>query len=233
MTKDTFLDILKQGLNDFPEGKLSDILYDYKEHFDIGFASGKSDDEIINELGNPYDIIDKYRNGYLKKYDAPLNEENINNEEDLKYKNTNNSKQNHSDLNYHNQYAYESKKRSSNNFIITLIIIILSLILFGPITLGITGTIFAIIISLIVTTLSISVVGIGILLGKVVTNTIGFFIFPSFVLDFPNSVVAFTVAGSVLLFIFLILSLYYVIKLCVRLIKRLVNWISSKIKEEK
>jgi uncharacterized membrane protein len=233
MTKDTFLDILKQGLNDFPEGKLSDILYDYKEHFDIGFASGKSDDEIINELGNPYDIVDRYRNGYLKKYQAPLNEENINNEEDLKYKNAYNSKQNHSDLNYHDQYAHESKKRSSNNFIITLIIIILSLILFGPITLGITGTIFAIIISLIVTTLSISVVGIGILLGKVATNTIGIFIFPSFILDFPNSVIAFTVAGSSLLFIFLILSLYYVIKLCVILIKRLVNWISSKIKEEK
>lgn len=50
MIKDIFLDILRQDLNDFPEGKLSDILYDYKKHFDIGFSSGKSDDEIIINL---------------------------------------------------------------------------------------------------------------------------------------------------------------------------------------
>ena len=37
MTKELFLEILKDGLYDFPEGELSDILYDYKEHFDVGF----------------------------------------------------------------------------------------------------------------------------------------------------------------------------------------------------
>lgn len=31
MSKEAFLEILKSGLNDFPEGELSDILFYYKD----------------------------------------------------------------------------------------------------------------------------------------------------------------------------------------------------------
>lgn len=69
MTKYEFLNIIANGLRDFPKQELQDILYDYEEHFRNGFADGKTDEEIINELGDPYKIVNQYRSQYIQKYD--------------------------------------------------------------------------------------------------------------------------------------------------------------------
>ncbi|MGL5085462.1 MAG: DUF1700 domain-containing protein [Clostridium sp.] len=122
MTKELFLEILKDGLSDFPEGELSDILYDYKEHFDVGFASGKSEEEIIEDLGEPNSIVDQYRNGYLKKYEENSEDES----EDFNKSNSSNTSSN----NTNNKYT-SAKYNKSNSLIISAIIIILTLILFG------------------------------------------------------------------------------------------------------
>lgn len=226
MTKELFLEILKDGLSDFPEGELSDILYDYKEHFDVGFASGKSEEDIISELGEPHDIVAQYRNGYLKKYEVEFEEDNnTNSDYNDSYSNVNNQNtdSNKQDTNITNK---------SNSFIITAIIIILSLIFFGPIATGLAASIISLFLALFGVSLGLLVASSGILIGKFVTSTVGIFSFPEFMLHFPDSVLVLILFGALCLFIFSILSLYYLIKQFIRWIKQLVNWTSTKLRGE-
>lgn len=222
MTKELFLEILKDGLSDFPEGELSDILYDYKEHFDVGFASGKSEEEIIKELGEPNDIIDQYRNGYLKKYEVENEEDTINNSD---YSNSYNKKTNQSNKNNN------KTTNKTNNLIITAIIIILSLILFGPFATGLIFTIIGLFMGLFGMSLGLLVASSGILIGKFVTNTIGIFSFPEFMLNFPDSVLVLILFGSLCSFILSILCLYYLIKQFIRWMKQLIKFTSTKLRE--
>jgi uncharacterized membrane protein len=54
--KNEFLRRLEQLLANIPERDRQEILYDYVEHFQIGFENGKSEKELTEELGNPEDI---------------------------------------------------------------------------------------------------------------------------------------------------------------------------------
>lgn len=226
MTKELFLEILKDGLSDFPEGELSDILYDYKEHFDVGFSSGKSEEDIINELGEPHDIVAQYRNGYFKKYEVEFEEDNnTNSDYNDFYSNVNNQNTDS------NKQANNITNRS-NSFIITAIIIILSLIFFGPIATGLAASIISLFLALFGVSLGLLVASSGILIGKFVTSTVGIFSFPEFMLHFPDSVLVLIFFGALCLFIFSILSLYYLIKQFIRWIKQLVNWTSTKLRGE-
>lgn len=60
--KQEFMDALRHYLSDFGNDEREDILYDYEEHFRIGMESGKTEDELIKELGSPRDIAAQYRN---------------------------------------------------------------------------------------------------------------------------------------------------------------------------
>lgn len=64
MTKDQFISILSQGLYDFPANERMEIIYDYEEHFRVGKENGKTDEEIIRELGDPYTICSQYKANY-------------------------------------------------------------------------------------------------------------------------------------------------------------------------
>lgn len=59
MTKQEFLDILSQSLK-VSEAEKKDIIYDYEEHFSIGIENGKTEQELINELGDPKTIAKQY-----------------------------------------------------------------------------------------------------------------------------------------------------------------------------
>ncbi|PJI07779.1 MULTISPECIES: HAAS signaling domain-containing protein [Clostridium] len=61
MNKNQFLDVLKYYLKDFNKSDMEDILYDYEEHFRVGKEKGKSEYEIVEELGSPKDIANQYR----------------------------------------------------------------------------------------------------------------------------------------------------------------------------
>lgn len=61
MNKIEFLNILEMSLRDLKDGEKEEILYDYEEHFRIGEQSGKSEDELIKELGDPNNIANQYR----------------------------------------------------------------------------------------------------------------------------------------------------------------------------
>lgn len=228
MTKELFLDILKDGLYDFPEGELSDILYDYKEHFDVGFASNKSEDEIISELGEPHDIVAQYRNGYLKKCEPEIKNEDKNEE----YTDSNYSKDYSSNTTNNETYNADTKKNQSNTLIVTSIIVVLALILFGPIATALVLSCTGLLFGLFGASLGLLVASGSVLICKFFTSTVGIFALPEFMLNFPDPVLVLIFFGSLCLFILSILCLYYFIKQCIRWAKQLLNWTSTKLKGE-
>lgn len=226
MSKEDFLEILKNGLNDFPEGDLSDILFYYKDYFDSATEQGKNYDEIINELGDPYDIIRNYRSNKENTISNQLiitSDSNDNSKESTGFKSENNYEQ--------SSHIKSEKNNSSINTLVILLIAAFSFILFAPPILGFIGVIGGMFLAGIVASFSLSAVGTIALIGKVLHN-IGLTVLPKFILDFPNSVLAFSVLGSIFLFIFSVLLLFYFIKLLIHLSKKFFNWSSRKIKGE-
>lgn len=226
MSKEEFLEILKNGLNDFPEGELSDILFYYKDYFDLAIEEGKNYNEIINELGDPHDIVRKYRYNKENPILSPsivVNDYSNNSQDSGNFKSKDNYEK--------NSYIHK-KKKNPGNLIVSLLIIVLSFILLAPSILGAVGVIGSIFLAVIVSSFSLSIAGTITLIGKVV-HGIGLTILPEFIVDFPNSVLAFSVLGSIFLFIFSVLLLYYFIKLLIRWSKKFLNWSSRKIKEER
>jgi uncharacterized membrane protein len=53
MNRERFLAELKRSLGAMPESEKRDILSDYEEHFRMGLAEGKSEEQIAASLGNP------------------------------------------------------------------------------------------------------------------------------------------------------------------------------------
>jgi uncharacterized membrane protein len=73
MNKREFLHILEMSLSDFTDEEKREILYDYEEHFRIGKQNGKSEDELIKELGDPNNIANQYRtSNYKENIEIPM-----------------------------------------------------------------------------------------------------------------------------------------------------------------
>jgi len=53
VSRDQFLSDLKRSLGAIQESEKLDILSDYEEHFRMGLAEGKSEEQIADSLGNP------------------------------------------------------------------------------------------------------------------------------------------------------------------------------------
>lgn len=62
MTKMEYMDKLKEALSVFDAEISEEIISDYEEHFEFGQANGKSDEEIIKELGNIDDLVSELKN---------------------------------------------------------------------------------------------------------------------------------------------------------------------------
>ncbi|WP_425447425.1 HAAS signaling domain-containing protein [Dethiothermospora halolimnae] len=56
MNKEKFLQSLSKELKDISKEEREDVLFDYREHFDIGLKDGRSEEEISKSLGNPKKI---------------------------------------------------------------------------------------------------------------------------------------------------------------------------------
>jgi uncharacterized membrane protein len=61
MNKSEFLTILENSLANMPLDEKKDILYDYEEHFRIGEENGKTEEALIEELGDPRSIAKQYK----------------------------------------------------------------------------------------------------------------------------------------------------------------------------
>ncbi|WP_185966751.1 DUF1700 domain-containing protein [Clostridium sp. HBUAS56017] len=205
MNKNEFFKILKEGLNDFPEKELQDILYDYEEHFSNAKADGKSDEEIIKELGDPYVIVNQYRSGYVQGIPKST------------YNKSNSS----------NSTKNTSNNSNSSNTILKIAIVILAFILFNSFILGATGAGLGILLTIIILPFSLLIGCIGLLLGKLGLGILGVSI-PAFLADLPLSVVILVTIGSLAFTIFSIIVLIYVLKLIILAIRKLINKFSSK-----
>lgn len=62
MTQNEFFNILMDGLKDFPETRLHDIISYYEYNLSLRLTAGETEEEIINDLGDPNSIVKKYRN---------------------------------------------------------------------------------------------------------------------------------------------------------------------------
>jgi uncharacterized membrane protein len=75
--KNDFLETLEYLLSRVPESERQEMLYDYQEHFEIGLANGKSQEELTAELGDPYviarDLLADYQIVRAEKDKTPRN----------------------------------------------------------------------------------------------------------------------------------------------------------------
>lgn len=216
MNKNQFLQIIKDGLNDFPKQELDDIIYDYQEHFYSAMEAGKSEEEIVNELGDPYVIVNGYRAGYMQKVQEEKEE--TAQEEPFREERRENTS-------YTN---YEGNNRKSNdaNKILKIVIVALVILLVGPVVfgvgMGVLGALFGIIVALIAVPFSLTVAGCGVLFSALFNHTLGFISVPPFIADFPMSVIVLMTVGSFALSILSLMLAYYLIKWIIVLIRRLI-----------
>jgi uncharacterized membrane protein len=60
MRREEFLAALKRALGGMSEHERREILYDYEEHFRMGMAEGRTEEQIARSLGNPRVIGKSY-----------------------------------------------------------------------------------------------------------------------------------------------------------------------------
>lgn len=136
MNKKDYLDLLRYYLRDLPDLVVEDIVYDYEEHFNIGLAKGKTEEEIAKELGYPDDVAKEYLKGdFNKRPERPSYEEDL---EDLD-----------------DDLEEDKDKKSKIGWIILLIVL-------SPLILSLVASVFAIIVSVLA---GLFGAGIGILGG--------------------------------------------------------------------
>ncbi|HIW35090.1 MAG TPA: DUF1700 domain-containing protein [Candidatus Paenibacillus intestinavium] len=69
MNKDQFLTILRKELKSMPGKDQKELLEDYETHYAFGEQTGKSEEEISLELGNPFELAREALEEY--KRDSP------------------------------------------------------------------------------------------------------------------------------------------------------------------
>ena len=202
MNKYEFLRILEDGLKDFPPQELQDILYDYKEHFYNGEKEGKTEQDIINELGDPYVIVNHYRSSYIQ---TPPNSE----------------KANSSNSNINNNNDNSATK------ILKLIIFILAIIVLTPAILAGGSGLFGILLAIISIPFAFSIGGLALLVSKLGIHVVGISL-PTFLSDFPTSVILLITIGSIAGTILFIILAVYLVKLIIIGIRKLIDLLSNK-----
>lgn len=73
MTKNEYMKMLEIQLGKFSQSTRQEILEDYENHFAEAISQGKSEEEIINELGDIQDMIDEIPDEDLSQENIPEN----------------------------------------------------------------------------------------------------------------------------------------------------------------
>ncbi|MCU7558203.1 DUF1700 domain-containing protein [Macrococcus capreoli] len=78
MSKNEFLNRLYQQLQGLDQNEIDSIMYDYEEHFEMGLYDGKSESQIVSELGSPEKIAKELRTTTIvRKAENTPNTQNI------------------------------------------------------------------------------------------------------------------------------------------------------------
>lgn len=64
MNRQQYLNTLSKELNGLPQGEYESLMFEYESHFEDGAMDGKSETEIINELGDPVQVGKELRAMY-------------------------------------------------------------------------------------------------------------------------------------------------------------------------
>ncbi len=68
MNRNEFIKTLEANLKGLPSSEKKEILYDYKEYFQIGLKSGKTEAALAKELGNPKNLAKEHQTEYHVKH---------------------------------------------------------------------------------------------------------------------------------------------------------------------
>ncbi|WP_025025826.1 DUF1700 domain-containing protein [Caldalkalibacillus mannanilyticus] len=60
MNKSEFLAVIEQQLQAINKEDLQELLDDYESHFELGRQNGKSEEEIVGELGDPKELVQEF-----------------------------------------------------------------------------------------------------------------------------------------------------------------------------
>ena len=60
MTKSEYMDALREKLQHYNRALETEILEDYEQHFAEGLAEGRTEEDIIAELGNIEDMLQEF-----------------------------------------------------------------------------------------------------------------------------------------------------------------------------
>lgn len=216
VNKNEFLKIIRAGLNDFPPEELNEIIAGYENHFKDALSDGKTEEEIINIFGDPFVIVNQYRNGYVQSVPP------------YKSSNTNYSNNSHKNNSYTNGSQKDLNSASNNvNTLLKIAIVILTIVIIGPFGLAIGGSLFALALAFILIPFALSLSGIALLLAQSGLSLFGFAA-PTFLADFPTSVIALITVGSTFATILVTILSVYFIKAVIIFARKLFNKFFNK-----
>lgn len=151
MKQNDFMQRLKNNLNGISLQERQEILDDYRAHFEAGKAAGKTEEQISQELGNPYEIAGMYKTELVVK-ERPQES---------------------------NKQTTHHATTSANGA--QLVIVILALIAFNVmVMLPLVGTILGVVVSLFATALVIIVSGLTLSIASLFASTLVVFANPVF-----------------------------------------------------
>ncbi|MDL2206210.1 DUF4097 family beta strand repeat-containing protein [Eubacteriales bacterium OttesenSCG-928-N13] len=67
MDKRTFVNTLLAGLNFMSPAEREEVRQEFEEHFEVGQEMGKTEQELVDQLGEPARIVDMYRQQLMKQ----------------------------------------------------------------------------------------------------------------------------------------------------------------------
>ncbi|MDD7795421.1 DUF1700 domain-containing protein [Clostridium sp. 'White wine YQ'] len=228
MFRKEFINILINGLIDLPKEKRDEIISEYQEHFDIELANGKTEQAIINELGNPYSIIDRYLGNTSDTYTKTNQSYET---KDYNYVIVENSQPNNERTNFNSEYnnynagPINTNKKEKSIFLI--IILLIGLLIVSP---GLFGGIIAIIATLfagIIGSLALTFGSIFLLFGKLFNNGHLRDIMGPALDQIPFISTILFLIGNISLTILSIIIVSQLFKFSWKLIKRFFKWLKT------
>lgn len=247
MNKNEFFNLLMDELKDIPEKRLQNIIWHYENLFDLEIQNGKSEEEIVESLGDISALINKYKDeaflsDHIKnssnesshididKDNNPAPNENYivstegvsnTSNDENKYAYTNNTNENKNDSTV---YKINNTKKSVNiNSILKICILILSIIIFTPVFTSIIG----IIVGIFGTAIGMFFGSIGLLIGGTFTSLASLPAIPGFISNFPYPALVLFCLGTITLSVILLILFYYATKASLIGIKKLYSILMS------
>lgn len=202
-----------------PKEQRDDIIFQYEEHFDIELSSGKNEDTIIQELGDPHIIITRY--GTTNDISSSLS--NI-----VETDTFNRFKSKTSSPEESNHYTSANLSTQSNGkSIFSTIVIILLLLFLSPVIFGLTtGMLFAF-GAAVITPLIMTFFSILLFFGKAL-NTGNFKnIFHPAIDQIPVLSTVLFAIGNIALSILSIIIVFQLLKLFGKIVKKFFNWLKQ------